>query len=284
MPGLKPGDDPYRILGVLRGADLDQIKAAHRRLAKRFHPDRAGGEEQRFLAVQEAYQLLSDPKRRHDWDRRHAPVPSWTPPSGTAPQRQGSPRAAKAARSPAKRRRGSSPDRTMQPPGQRTATWSAAHVPWWEDFRPRTPGANETGETNGAAAGMASRRGRSTNGAAGGTSSARGSGAARGATGATRGTPGPASADPSSAASEPFDLDAHSRSSGAAWSMAARRHFRRGDRDLPSRGSWRYRGSQVVTGAEARKAADEESARGQSPRGANPAGQHRDASDDEPAR
>jgi hypothetical protein len=43
--------------------------------------------------------------------------------------------------------------------------------------------------------------------------------------------------------------------------MAARRHFRRGDADLPSRGAWRYRGSQVVTGAEARKVAAEEAAR-----------------------
>jgi hypothetical protein len=43
--------------------------------------------------------------------------------------------------------------------------------------------------------------------------------------------------------------------------MAARRHFRRGDAELPSRGAWRYRGTQVVTGAEARKVAAEEAAR-----------------------
>jgi molecular chaperone DnaJ len=75
MAALKPGDDPYRILGVLPGADLGQIKAAHRRLAKRFHPDRAIGDEERFLAVQEAYQLLSDPNRRSEWDRLHAHGP-----------------------------------------------------------------------------------------------------------------------------------------------------------------------------------------------------------------
>jgi hypothetical protein len=57
-----------------------------------------------------------------------------------------------------------------------------------------------------------------------------------------------------------MDFDVFSRSSGAAWSMAARRHFRRGDEELPSRGAWRYRGSQVVTGAEARKLAAEEAA------------------------
>lgn len=53
-------------------------------------------------------------------------------------------------------------------------------------------------------------------------------------------------------------MDVYSRSSGAAWSMAARRYFRRGDADLPSRGSFVYRGTQVVTGAEARQVAQDE--------------------------
>ena len=55
-----------------------------------------------------------------------------------------------------------------------------------------------------------------------------------------------------------MDFDVFDRSSGAAWSAAARRHFRRGTDDLPSHGVWRYRGTQVVTGAEARKVADDE--------------------------
>ncbi len=57
-----------------------------------------------------------------------------------------------------------------------------------------------------------------------------------------------------------MDFDVFNRSSGAAWSMAARKYFRKGDADLPSRGAWRYRGTQVVTGAEARKVAAEEAA------------------------
>ena len=56
----------------------------------------------------------------------------------------------------------------------------------------------------------------------------------------------------------PSEFDVFSRSSGAAWSAAARRHFRRGTDDLPSRGVWRYRGTQVVTGAEARRVAAED--------------------------
>ena len=71
----RPIDESYRTLGILRGAETDEIRAAHRRLAKRFHPDGSMGDEQRFLAVQEAYQLLSDPMRRRDWDRRHAAGP-----------------------------------------------------------------------------------------------------------------------------------------------------------------------------------------------------------------
>jgi hypothetical protein len=59
----------------------------------------------------------------------------------------------------------------------------------------------------------------------------------------------------------PNEFDVFDRSSGAAWSAAARRHFRRGTDGLPSRGVWRYRGTQVVTGAEARKVAAEEEER-----------------------
>jgi curved DNA-binding protein CbpA len=239
MAGSRPLDDPYRVLGVLRGASLDEIKAAHRRLAKRFHPDRAGGDEQRFLAVQEAYQLLADPGRRREWDRRHAPVPSWAPGSGSDDERAGS-GPARPSRGSGVRGRGTARGaRQARPPGQRTATWSAAHVPWWHDFRPRKPG--EAAESA--------------------TGSERSTSRSRRASGPAREAADHVSPNRPAATSEPFDLDAHSRSSGAAWSMAARRHFRRGDRDLPSRGAWRYRGTQVVTGAEARKVADEEAGR-----------------------
>jgi hypothetical protein len=49
----------------------------------------------------------------------------------------------------------------------------------------------------------------------------------------------------------------YSRSSGAAWSSAARQYFRKAAEDLPSRGSFVYRGTQVVTGAKAREAAED---------------------------
>src|SRR5205085_7236534 len=67
--------DPYRALGLPRGATSAQIKKAHRALAKRYHPDTAEGDTVLFLGVQEAYRVLSDPLLRRDWDVRHEPGP-----------------------------------------------------------------------------------------------------------------------------------------------------------------------------------------------------------------
>jgi curved DNA-binding protein CbpA len=53
--------DPYRTLGVTRGATLDEVKAAYRRLAKLYHPDSAGERAlERFLAIQAAYESLTE--------------------------------------------------------------------------------------------------------------------------------------------------------------------------------------------------------------------------------
>ncbi len=61
--------DPYSVLGVPRGASQDDIKAAYRREALRWHPDRHSGDgraaaEERFKAISQAYQTLSDPEQR----------------------------------------------------------------------------------------------------------------------------------------------------------------------------------------------------------------------------
>jgi hypothetical protein len=55
------------------------------------------------------------------------------------------------------------------------------------------------------------------------------------------------------------DFEVFNRSSGAAWSMAARAYFRKGDSDLPSRGVFRHEGGQPVTAGRARAAARAES-------------------------
>jgi curved DNA-binding protein CbpA len=65
--------DPYRILGVRRGASDDEIRKAYRKKAKAYHPDtvpagRRAAMHERFLQLQEAYLVLSDPVRRKALD------------------------------------------------------------------------------------------------------------------------------------------------------------------------------------------------------------------------
>ncbi len=64
--------DYYEVLGVLRDADAAAIKDAFRKLALQYHPDRnkSPDAEERFKQIAEAYAVLSDPKKRADYDAR----------------------------------------------------------------------------------------------------------------------------------------------------------------------------------------------------------------------
>lgn len=59
--------DYYKILGVEKGASADEIKKAFRKLAHKYHPDK-GGDEKKFKEASEAYQILSDDKKRTEYD------------------------------------------------------------------------------------------------------------------------------------------------------------------------------------------------------------------------
>lgn len=63
--------DYYEVLGVPRTASAEDIRRAHRRLARQYHPDvnKSPDAGQRFAKIQEAYEVLSDPEKRRRYDQ-----------------------------------------------------------------------------------------------------------------------------------------------------------------------------------------------------------------------
>eukprot|EP00127_Corallochytrium_limacisporum_P005442 Clim_evm11s205 gene=Clim_evmTU11s205 len=71
------GDTLYNVLEISDNATMGQVKAAYYDLSKRFHPDRTGNDpesesSERFTAVSDAYQVLSDKNKRRMYDRELA--------------------------------------------------------------------------------------------------------------------------------------------------------------------------------------------------------------------
>jgi curved DNA-binding protein len=68
---MPPERDLYKLLGVSRDADAETLRKAYRKLARRYHPDVNPGDkaaEDRFKEISEAYDVLSDPTKRRNYD------------------------------------------------------------------------------------------------------------------------------------------------------------------------------------------------------------------------
>ena len=62
-------NDYYKILGISKNASREEIKKAYRKLAHQYHPDKHGGDEKKFKEINEAYGVLSDNRKRAQYDR-----------------------------------------------------------------------------------------------------------------------------------------------------------------------------------------------------------------------
>jgi curved DNA-binding protein len=62
--------DPYSILGVDKNSSDGEIKKAYRKLAKQYHPDKGSGNEDKFKEVADAYETLSNPQKKAQYDQR----------------------------------------------------------------------------------------------------------------------------------------------------------------------------------------------------------------------
>ena len=84
---MEAGDDAYQILGVRPNASETEIKKAYRKLALQYHPDRQQTPQAReeahhvFTKISNAYEVLSDPHKRREYDEAQAQPPRQSPSS-----------------------------------------------------------------------------------------------------------------------------------------------------------------------------------------------------------
>ena len=70
---MQTSKDLYRLLGLSRGASQDDVRSAYRKLVREHHPDANPDDhtaEERFKGIQQAYEVLSNPEKRREYDKR----------------------------------------------------------------------------------------------------------------------------------------------------------------------------------------------------------------------
>lgn len=77
--------DYYNVLGVDKKASKDDIKKAFRKLAHKYHPDKGGTDETKFKEITEAYAILSDDKKRREYDTYGQAFAGGAPGAGGSP-------------------------------------------------------------------------------------------------------------------------------------------------------------------------------------------------------
>lgn len=78
--------DYYQVLGINKNASPEEIKRAYRKLAMKYHPDRNPGNkaaEEKFKDINEAHEVLSDPKKRQKYDQLGSSYQEWQQRGGT---------------------------------------------------------------------------------------------------------------------------------------------------------------------------------------------------------
>lgn len=66
---MKTSKDLYEVLGIDRTSSEEEIKKGFKKLAMKYHPDKKGGDEQKFKEINEAYAILSDPQKKQMYDK-----------------------------------------------------------------------------------------------------------------------------------------------------------------------------------------------------------------------
>lgn len=87
---MAPTANYYDVLGIKKDASADDIKKAFRKLARKHHPD-AGGDEEKFKELNSAYEVLSDPEKRLEYDQYGQYFGGKMPPGAGGPAGAGGP-------------------------------------------------------------------------------------------------------------------------------------------------------------------------------------------------